>query len=211
VFIFQGVMKMTLKEHRAIKQLSQQELADESGVSIKTIQRIERNLSMGSPYIIKSLCNALKIDLTELDIAKSSQEIREYDNYKDETVQDYEDITEANVVRDKLKRLNLSAIAVIFFPFLNLIIPTILYWYYKKTLQRNADALKILTFQVLWTLLTFFIVFVVKAVFQIEFGGFPAIIWTYFWGVICNIIITIDTAIKLNKAENILPFVPQIL
>jgi transcriptional regulator with XRE-family HTH domain len=198
-------MKKTLKEHRTLKQLSQQELSDESGISIRTIQRIEKNLSIGSPHVIKSLCSALKIDIADLEIPKLNQE-----NQKDEDTEIIDDdISVVNNDQKLIKRINLSAITVVLFPLLNLIIPILLYWSYKKSLQNNTPALKILTFQVLWTLLTFLVLLLTKSFIYMELGGYPFFIWLYFISVICNLIVVFDTAIKLNKTLEILPFVPK--
>ena len=76
-------MKKSLKEHRTNEQLSQQELADKSGISIRTIQRIEKKLSSGSPYIIKSLCKALQIEVDDIELSTFIPEITEANSQKE--------------------------------------------------------------------------------------------------------------------------------
>ncbi|NER15087.1 helix-turn-helix domain-containing protein [Leptobacterium flavescens] len=55
-----------LKELRAVRGMSQEYLADESRVSLRTIQRIENNESEPTGETIKRIANALDVELTEL-------------------------------------------------------------------------------------------------------------------------------------------------
>ncbi|MFY7670785.1 helix-turn-helix domain-containing protein [Tenacibaculum sp. MEBiC06402] len=55
-----------LKELRASRGMSQEYLAEESKVSLRTIQRIENNESVPTGETIKRIANALDVQLTEL-------------------------------------------------------------------------------------------------------------------------------------------------
>tara|TARA_R110001632_G_scaffold92043_9_gene196942 strand:+ start:3324 stop:3989 length:666 start_codon:yes stop_codon:yes gene_type:complete len=55
-----------LKELRAVRGMSQEYLADESRVSLRTIQRIENNESEPTGETIKRIANALDVELREL-------------------------------------------------------------------------------------------------------------------------------------------------
>jgi len=55
-----------LKELRAVRGMSQEYLADESRVSLRTIQRIENNESEPTGEMIKRIAIALDVELTEL-------------------------------------------------------------------------------------------------------------------------------------------------
>lgn len=55
-----------LKELRALRGMSQEYLADESKVSLRTIQRIENNESEPTGETIKRIANALDVELSEL-------------------------------------------------------------------------------------------------------------------------------------------------
>lgn len=63
-----------LKELRAIRGMSQEYLAEESKVSLRTIQRIENNESEPTGETIKRIANALDIPLTELTGANTIAE-----------------------------------------------------------------------------------------------------------------------------------------
>jgi len=55
-----------LRELRAIRGMSQEYLAEESRVSLRTIQRIENNESEPTGETVKRIANALDVQLTEL-------------------------------------------------------------------------------------------------------------------------------------------------
>jgi transcriptional regulator with XRE-family HTH domain len=55
-----------VKELRLTRGMSQEYLADESRVSLRTIQRIENNESQPTGETIKRIANALDVELTEL-------------------------------------------------------------------------------------------------------------------------------------------------
>ena len=55
-----------LKHFRQITCLTQGKLAEISGISIRTIQRIEEGKSVGSGYTINALANALNLQATDL-------------------------------------------------------------------------------------------------------------------------------------------------
>ncbi|MEM8488640.1 MAG: helix-turn-helix transcriptional regulator, partial [Bacteroidota bacterium] len=54
-----------LKFHRIQRHLTQESLAELSGISIRTIQRMEKGLSNGSPHSINALAQALQVDSME--------------------------------------------------------------------------------------------------------------------------------------------------
>ena len=198
-------MKRTIKEYRKINNLSQQELSDVSGVSIRTIQRIEKNLSLGSPFTLKSLCKALNIDVSNLDIEILEEEVIEEDPQHTE-----------NTPLSKLNFINLSALSIIVFPFLNLFFSILLYLKFKKQGINQAVALKILSFQILWTLITSVFVFLIAGILTLYFevlstGRFPFYVVVYYLCVVVNVYFIIDTAVKLNKSQKILHFTPNIL
>ena len=66
-----------LKELRGIRGMSQEYLADESRVSLRTIQRIENNESEPTGETIKRIAIALDVELTELIGSNSVTETRD--------------------------------------------------------------------------------------------------------------------------------------
>lgn len=125
-------LAIRLKELRLQKGMSQEFLADESGLSLRTIQRIENGASNPTSESLKRLSNALNLNPDEL-IDWSIKEDSKYLIY-----------------------LNLSALTFIVFPLLGILIPFIL-WTSKKGKIKHINPLgrKLINFQITWTLALF--------------------------------------------------------
>lgn len=125
---------LRIKELRKQKGMSQEFLADESGLSLRTIQRIENGETNPTGESLKRLSNALNVNPDEL-IDWSIKEDKRY-----------------------LTFLNLSALTFLFFPLLGILIPFIL-WTSRKGKIKNINKLgkDLINFEITWTLLLFFI------------------------------------------------------
>jgi transcriptional regulator with XRE-family HTH domain len=209
-------LKKTLKEHRLQAHLSQQELAASSGISLRTIQRIERGDSAGSPYVIRTLCESLGIDPQDL--------VADRNHYADETaIAMPEPAGSADMVNHaydrRLKYINFSAISALCFPFLNLVLPAVLYFAFKKSVSgvhNKEGALKILSLQILWSVFTLISMIFIPVVDLFLFGiddlfQIPLFVWGYLVLVILLVLITLKTASDINNKKQLLVFVPNIL
>ncbi|WP_223033217.1 helix-turn-helix domain-containing protein [Hanstruepera marina] len=129
-------LALRVKELRNQKGMSQEFLAEESGLSLRTIQRIEKGESNPTGESLKRLANALNVNPDEL-IDWSIKEDKKY-----------------------LTFMNLSALTFLFFPLLGILIPFIL-WTSKKGKIKNINKLgkDLINFEITWTLLLFFIPF----------------------------------------------------
>tara|TARA_R110000744_G_scaffold305494_1_gene413787 strand:- start:34 stop:630 length:597 start_codon:yes stop_codon:yes gene_type:complete len=138
-----------VKELRGSKGMSQELLAEESGLSLRTIQRIENNESEPRGDTLKRLAIAL-------------------DTSPDE-------IIEWKILEDKgyLTLMSLSALGFLFFPILGIILPLV-FWILKKDKLKNVNELgkSILNFEITWCLLLF-------SYFIIIFSGFLGVIMGY--------------------------------
>lgn len=125
-----------VKELRTKKGMSQEILAEESGLSLRTIQRIENGDSNPTGESLKRLSNALNVNPDEL--------------------------IDWTIKEDKksLVFLNLSALTFLFFPLLGILVPFII-WTSKKDKIKNINQLgkDLINFQITWTLLLFLIPF----------------------------------------------------
>jgi len=207
-------VKKSLKEHRTSKHLSQQELSDKSGISIRTIQRIEKKLSSGSPYIIKSLCKTLQIEVDDIELSTLIPEIIEANSQKES--EHFGTNNEEYKTKSTLKLVNFSSIFILLFPLLNLIIPSLIYWKHKSSLRNNSVALKIISFQIIWTVGTLIVLIFIPPIIQVIFrlyesSGFPFVFLLYLTCVFLNILVTFAIATRINKSEEIIPFIPNIL
>ncbi|MBE7173916.1 MAG: helix-turn-helix domain-containing protein [Williamsia sp.] len=107
--------------------LTQEELFEKSGVSVRTIQRIEAGTSPQG-YTLKALAKALEVSETDLI---ENTEVTATDSTK------------------WLKLINLSALPFMLVPPLNIVIPLLIMF---KTRQFTPVTKNILSLQVVWTL-----------------------------------------------------------
>ena len=123
-----------VKRLRVQKGMSQEFLAEESGLSLRTIQRIENGESNPTGESLKRIAGALNVTPDEI-IDWSIKEDKKY-----------------------LTFLNLSALTFLFFPLLGILVPFIL-WTSKKDRIKNINRLgrALINFEITWTILLFFI------------------------------------------------------
>ena len=121
-----------LKELRGTKGLSQEQLSDMSGISIRTIQRIEGGKTIPTGDTLKRISTALDASIDGLVI----HEMKDDQGY--------------------LLLITLSAVSYILHPFLGILLPTLL-WYFKrnKILRADETGRKLISFQITWQLAFF--------------------------------------------------------
>ncbi len=121
-----------VKELRSRKGLSQEQLAENSGLSLRTIQRIENGETEPRGETLKRLMNALEVAP--------------------------DDLMDWSIAEDKgfLTAVNLSALGFFVFPLLGILIPLIM-WISKKDKLKDINKIgkEILNFQITWNLLVF--------------------------------------------------------
>lgn len=117
-----------LKKIREKLNITQEELAEKSGVSVRTIQRIEAGTEPKG-YTLKSLAKVLEIEENSLLLEQ------------DETIE-----SDLGV----LKLINFSALPFTVIPPLNIIVPLIIMFVKKEF---NAIAKQLVTIQIVWTIL----------------------------------------------------------
>ncbi len=124
-----------VKELRRRNGMSQELLAENSGLSLRTVQRIENGETQPTGGSIKRLSSALDVTPNELI--------------------DWQVIEDSKA----LLLLNLSQLGFIAFPLLGILIPLII-WTSKKDKIKDIDYVgkSILNFQISWTLLLFLLV-----------------------------------------------------
>jgi transcriptional regulator with XRE-family HTH domain len=176
--------------------LSQEALAEKANVSLSTIQRIEKGTVKPRAFTVKVLAETLDLDISEL-ISKPT----ESENSK--------------LIFSGLKKMNLSSLLLVFVPFINLIIPIVLWKKSKEIQSKNSVAGKIISFQLLWSIVTIIGMVISLFLSNLLFGGagdglFVSIIF-YLLAVLFNIFIVVKTSSQLNnKSENVLSFVSNL-
>jgi len=127
-------VSMNIKTLREQKHLTQEELAKESGISIRTIQRIEAGREPKG-HTAKALIKALGLDLNAINKTGKPAEDRNY---------------------SLIKLINLSSVFVTFIPLLNIIVPLVIMYFGK---QFNSITKQILSLQILWSIVSTLIFF----------------------------------------------------
>lgn len=211
------MVKKSLKEHRISSHLFQQELADRSRVSLRTIQRIEKNASVGSPYVIRSLCEALNIEADTLALEKPLPE-QQGSTLEDQGAKEAYVIIQETPLKKAtalpyIKYINFGALCVLLLPFCNLVTVPVLYVVFKKKLllpEERVAALKIISFQVLWSVCTVILMILTPLIqhWFLPTGDLleiPLFIWVYLTLVFFHLIVTLMTAARLNNETDSTP------
>ncbi len=135
-------------QFRKIKNLSQEALAEKSGLNLRTVQRVEKGDTVPRGDTIRRLCTALEI---------KQEELVEWQQVED---------------RGYLTALNLSALTFLIIPLLGIIVPLIL-WIYKKDKVLNAREIgrKVLNFQIIWNILFYLYHFLFVGYFFLSTRG----------------------------------------
>lgn len=123
-----------LIEKRKVLKMTQQELADKTGLSTRTIQRIEAGDTVPQDYSLRQIMKALNIEENDWNTDSISKKtIHQKDLKFSESV------------------LTWSTLLAVFVP-INLIIIFTLRFFYRNKFVKNEFAKKIIGFQVLWTI-----------------------------------------------------------
>lgn len=122
-----------IKQLRKEKAYSQEKLAQKSGLGLRTIQRIEKGNSKARGETLRLLAEALAVEIKDLIEEENTSEKpkKTEDNYS-----------------GYLLALHLAPISVLVFPFLNVLVPWVL-WIAKKNESENVnqEGKKVLNFQ----------------------------------------------------------------
>lgn len=129
-----------VKEFRDRKGWTQSDLAEKTGLSLRTIQRIESGQTILKGHTLQVLSEIMAENLGELLKNDESQ------------------ITQERI--DRLKLINLSAMSVIVLPFGNIFVPFIVWRRKKEDQLVNQAAKYILNFQIVWSLVLSFLLVV---------------------------------------------------
>jgi transcriptional regulator with XRE-family HTH domain len=133
--------------------LSQEALAEQSGVSLRTIQRVEQGDTVPRGHTVQALAAALGVALVDL---------HQQPEHKAAPLLSASEPAAAPAALpadpDFLQWLNLSTLSFLILPLLNLVVPWLLW---RKRRHRTAHVAelgrRILGFQVLWQVATFFL------------------------------------------------------
>ncbi|MFK8036914.1 MAG: helix-turn-helix domain-containing protein [Crocinitomicaceae bacterium] len=166
-----------LTKYREKLNLTQEELADKSGVSVRTIQRIEAGAKLKG-HSLNVLAKALDVSNEQLTEEKDESSI----NFK------------------LTKLINLSSLPFVIIPLVNIAIP-LLIMYYKK--EFNSITKQIVSVQILWTILSvvlFLLSPFISRIFSLE-NKLTLIVLIV--SILINIFIILRNTISLDKKREL--------
>lgn len=169
---------MDLKALREQQHLTQEELSEASGISIRTIQRIEAGQSPKG-HTAKALAKALDIDLASYQNTESSLEEKDYST---------------------IKLINLSSAFVVFIPLMNIILPLAIIHFRK---QHNTLTKQIVSLQILWTVIStliFFLTGFLKVSLSLSRW---VTLWVTLTMIVINVIVILINAASIDRNKRL--------
>lgn len=181
--------KIKLKNIRESQNLTQEELSEKSGISVRTIQRIEAGQEPKG-YTLRVLAQTLEISEKELQNTSSETEISQSivhqpNNEKTEEI-DF----------SKVKLINLSSLPFVVLPVLNIVVPVILMYVLK---MKYPIIKQIISVQILWTIIAP-IVFMIGIFLKLGRQFTLALIVVI---ILSNIFIIIRNAMEIDRGEKL--------
>jgi transcriptional regulator with XRE-family HTH domain len=158
--------------------LTQAELAQKSGLSLRTVQRIESGM-VPKGYTLKSIAKALEVD-SNLLFEEQTQNVG------------------SDLDLDRLKLINISTLAFMVLPFGNIIVPAILLHKQPEGSTRKIGR-NLLSIQILWSLIISVLLSISPALQGILKTSIPVIFVNLFLLVFINLFIILRNAVELSR------------
>jgi transcriptional regulator with XRE-family HTH domain len=146
---------------RKSKGFSQEVLAEQSGVSLRTIQRVEQGETVPRGHTLHALATALAVPLEALRAEPEAVVMKVVDSEPELEPTGQEPLptapTSLRSDPEFLQLLNLSALSFLVLPLLNIVVPLLLWRKRRHTTEHVAEVgRRILGFQILWQVGSFF-------------------------------------------------------
>jgi len=189
-----------LKKIREEKNLTQEELAEKSGLSVRTIQRIEAGTEPKG-YTLKTLAATLEISEKDLLIPIiPSEEIKTAEHILIEKTETEQLILTTEKVETfnaaLIKIINLSSLPFAWFPIANFL-PPLLIMIFKK--EKSPIVKQIISLQIFLAIIAP-IIFMIVALLKVGSGS---VMVTMVGLVLTNIFIILRNAYEIDKTQNL--------
>jgi len=188
-----------ISQARKTQGLSQEALAEATGVSSRTIQRIENNVSTPRAFTLKQIAQALNLPIQAFQVSSPTSP------------------STVAVSWTQVRLLNASTLAVVLLPLSNVLLPLWLWQQNKHHTVVNQVGKQILNFQILWSIATLLCLIgypLLSMIFtgSVANGRFPWPLFIYALAVVVNITFTLSTSRHIqNQKTNIYSFIPALL
>jgi len=173
-----------IKELRKKAGFTQMDLADKTGLSLRTIQRLETGTTTPKGHSLQVLSKVFDVETTLL------QETALVETQAKET--------------DKLSitLINLSTLAFFIIPFGNIILPFILWSKKRKSKLVDEIGRQIINFQLLWTI-TLCLLLCISPFINLALSfSFPLILIVLFIALGINLVVICTTALMIQRGKN---------
>ncbi|AZB30627.1 helix-turn-helix domain-containing protein [Chryseobacterium balustinum] len=183
-------MMSELKKIRETKNLTQEELAEKSGVSVRTIQRIEAGTTPKG-YTLKTLAESLEVSENDL---LTSETIKE-EIVIDEVIFATE---ENNSLSNSglIKIINLSSLPFAWLPIANFLLPLLIMFFTK---EKSPIVKQIISLQIFLAIISP-IIFMLIALLKL---GSVSVMITMIALVLANVYIILKNAYEIDKKQSL--------
>lgn len=179
-----------LKKIREEQNLTQEELAEKSGISVRTIQRIEAGADPKG-YTLKTL--ALSLNITEKELL--AQDIpAEIEMKAEEPVLAGE--KEGPVNYTQVKMINISSLPFAWFPVANFLLPLLVMFFTK---QKSSIAKQIISLQIFLAVISP-VIFMMVAFLKL---GSSSVLITMILLTLANIYIILRNAYEIDRKQKL--------
>lgn len=179
-----------LKKIREIKNLTQEELAQKSGLSVRTIQRIEAGMQPKG-YTLKTLAKSL--DIPEKDLSAPEIDVPQETEIEELPLVTKEDKS-PNLALVKI--INLSSLPVAWFPVANFIVPLVIMLFTKN---KSPIIKQIISLQIFLAIVSP-VIFMMVALLKL---GSRTVMITMILLVLVNIYIILRNAYEIDKKNSL--------
>jgi len=172
-----------IKQRREQLGFTQVNLAEETGLSLRTIQRLEASNHLPKGHSLQMLSKAFNLKPSELQA--------QFQSIKSSSESDLQSI----------KLINLSSLAFLCIPFGNLIVPIILWSKMRQSILVDKVGRRIINFQIIWSVITSLLLCLSPFLDNNLFASTPLILIVLLVAIIVNITVITRSALSLNRHQ----------
>lgn len=182
-----------LKKIREEKNFTQEELAEKSGLSVRTIQRIEAGTAPKG-YTLKTLASTLEVAEKDLLISDDSNNQTETEVLVEEPILIGEQIENLNLTLIKI--INLSSLPFAWFPVANFLPPLLIMIFTK---EKSPVVKQIISLQIFLAIISP-VIFMIVAFLKL---GSASVLTTMIGLTLLNIFIILRNAYEIDKRQKL--------
>lgn len=179
-----------LKKIRETKNLTQEELAEKSGISVRTIQRIEAGTTPKG-YTLKTLAESLEVSENDLLTSETIKEEIVIDEVIFAT-EENNSLSNSSLI----KIINLSSLPFAWLPIANFLLPLLIMFFTK---EKSPIVKQIISLQIFLAIISP-IIFMLIALLKL---GSVSVMITMIVLVLTNVFVILRNAFEIDKKQNL--------